>query len=213
MEQTEVLPRKQARYLSQLGKTNGKALEAPWEDIKAAISAGISFAKVAKQFAEYHPKGWRALSELMRKRAQREGWIVPASAIAKSLDHLEAKGYDVPKLSEMHVPTPRDPQKVGTLMSQTLEEIGSEGSMIAAQLALNQLRDAQDKPSQLAPLVDVKDLGAAMKVVRTAAGMDRQASPVSFNLFGGPMSQPVPRDITGDIRDESGVNLGEWSDE
>jgi hypothetical protein len=214
MEQANVSPpqdkpkRKQARWLNQTGKPNGKGLDAPWEDIKNAIGAGISFSKVAKQFAHCHPQGWQAFVEVIKKRAQRQGWFVPVVALAQQREKLEEKGYDVPKMAGTDVSPLRDREKTGTLVAQSLEEMGQEGSLIAGELVLNQLRAAQAAPERIAPLVDVKDITSAAKLVRLVAGMDKQGPAVSLSLWGGPMSPPgTSRD---NVRDVSGSVLDEW---
>lgn len=217
MEQTEApVKRKQPAnlYNSGQGGRQSELPNVPWEAIRSAVESGVSMVKVAKRWQEHHPKGYKGLLEVIKKRSLRGGWMVPRTLMGEARERAAELGVDVPAMSQTIETAPSDREKVGTLIVESLAEMGESGSLIAAQLALGQLRDASKNPAQLAPLVDVKDLGAAMKVVRTAAGMDRQAAPVSFNLWGGPMSQPgTSRDITGDIRDVAGSALQEWTDE
>lgn len=205
--------RKQPAHLGTHGQPSPTAIDAPWQEIRDLIAAGVSMGKVAKQYASFHPSGWQALYEAIKKRAQRESWSVPGTAIARAREALAAKGVDVPTVSRKGVPAPSDPEKVGTYLSLNLTEIGEEGSLIAANLALGQLRAAHKNPAQIAQLVDVKDVSSAMKLVRTAAGMDRQGAQVQVNLWGSGMSPHVPvRDI-GTSRDADGQVMGEWSDD
>jgi hypothetical protein len=202
--------RKVHPWMDRTGKASTPRLEAPWQAIRDAVAAGVSMAKVAKRFAEYHPSGHPAMYELIRKRATRESWFVPATAMAKAQQRVEQAGYGeiVPNVSQSAISTPSDHEKVGTLVSQSLSEMGESGSLIAGQLNLRLLRDASRNPERIAPLVDVKDIAVAAKTLRLVAGMDKAAPPVQFNLWGGPgqtqgQTQPA-RDI---------LNIENWADD
>jgi hypothetical protein len=193
-----------------LGKEDAKKprLEAPWGEIRDLIASGVSMGKVAKQYAQFHPDGWKAMHELIRKRAQRDGYFVPRTQMAIAQEELREKGISVPSMSQNNVPAPSRPENVGTFVAQSLEEMGQEGSLIAGEIGMTLLRDARDNVARIAPIVDVKDLTSAAKLVRLVAGMDRQASPVTLSLWGGPMSPPgTSRD---NVRDVSGSVLDEW---
>lgn len=194
--------RKLAPGMNQTGKTNGLALDAPWQDIRDAVATGLSMAKIAKQFAQYHPSGWQALHTLIRKRAQREGWLVPETAMAQAKERLEQSGVRFTEMSQARVTPPRDPEKTVTLMSQSLSEMGEEGSIIAGKLSLSLLRKAEANPEKIAPIVDSKDIATNIKTLRLVAGMDKQAPTISLNLWGQAGTHSgTSRDIAGDIRD------------
>lgn len=191
---------------------------APWADIRDCVAAGIAMSKVAKQFAEYHPRGWEPLHELIRKRAQRDKWLVPATVIAAAKDRLTASGIVVPTQEDRpklpsHVPNrvvpdPRDPVKTGNLLSQTLAEMGEEGSVIAGELSLGLLQAARENPDRIAPIVDVKDIAASVKTLRLVAGMDRQGPVVSLNLWA---DAQMSRAVAGTVQSVPEVET--WSDE
>jgi hypothetical protein len=149
--------------------------------------------KVAKQFAEYHPKGWEPLYELIRKRASRHSWAVPSTIIANAQAKIAAKGKTVPMQSQRPSGTLRDPEKTGTLVTKSLSEMGEEGSIIAGKLSLSLLRNAENNPERIAPIVDTKDIAQTVKTLRLVAGMDKQGPVVSLNLWQG-QGQPA-RDI------------------
>jgi hypothetical protein len=79
------------------------------------------------------------------------------------------------------------------LVVESLSEMGEIGSVIAGKLSLDLLRTAQGNPKQIAPLVDIKDVGSALKNLRLVAGMDKQGPVVALNLWSdAPMSRLVP---------------------
>lgn len=188
--------KKQAPWM---GKRGEQPSTIPWRDIQSAIESGVSMSKTAKRFAEFHPKGADALLECIKKRAQRRKWIVPASLMGKAQLRLEEAGYDVPELSQPCKTPVSDREKVGTLVSESVAEMGERGNLIGLRLLSSQLERAAKNPQRLAPIVDTQDVVSALKGVRLAAGMDKQGPQIALNLWSG--SPNVPTHVPGDIRD------------
>lgn len=189
-------------------------LAAPWAEIRDCVASGLAMSKIAKQYAQYHPDGWEAMYELIRKRATRDQWFVPVTAMGKAREKVIAAGMNVPNVPigvETGVPAVSRPSEVGTFVIQSLAEMGETGSLIAGQLNLALLKDAARAPHKLAPLVDVKDIATSVKTLRMVAGMDKPAPAVSLNLWSG---HHVPaRDVgTSAGTSAPALGIGEWSD-
>lgn len=195
--------RKQPAHLGTHGRK--RETDVPWPEIKAVVEAGgMSLLKASKR--------WNVSYERLKKHSQRNGWVIPSTLIAVARERAQELGIEVPRVSlggsETLKASPETRENIGTALVESLDEMGQEGSLIAARLSLGLLRGADANPERLMPIVDGKDIATNLKVVRTAAGLDRATPAISLSLWGGPMSPPgTSRD---NVRDVSGSVLDDW---
>lgn len=210
-------PEPKKRYIPK-GPPLRPRLEAPWQAIRDCVASGVSMGKVAKRFAEYHPNGSEGMYELIRKRASRESWYVPVTAMAKARERLEEAGFadvHVPSESQSRVTPPSDPVEVGTIVTENAQELAENGSLIGLKLVHGLLKRASLKSESLAPLVDVKDISQAIRAVRMAGSLDKPQAPVQFNLWGQGVSQVREvgtSSVSTPSRELSEGGVVEWSD-
>jgi len=165
-------------------------LEVDWESIKTGVAAGLDLRAIAERFARPPDITPQKLWEAIRKRIQRESWIVPARAIKAARAKFEETA---PKAVPACVPDASlVPEKVsqsseiGTMILENATKLAEEGSIFGLNILHGQLREASGNPAQIQPLRSAKDIVTAIRGVRLAAGMDRQdAGQVQVNVWGG----------------------------
>lgn len=198
--------RKQPIGLGTHGRT--RETDVPWHEIRAAVEGGMALLKASKH--------WGVSYERLKKHSQRAGWVIPMTVIARAREKAQAMGIDVPRLSlqpsEPRNLTPEGREKVGTALLMNVTELAESGSLTGARLVHGLLERAALSPDKLMPLVDVKDLGSAVKTLRLAGGLDKNQSQISFNLWGSQQHVPM-RDIGDNLGDKEGDNGNlEWDE-
>ena len=147
-----------------------------WESIRRCAELGVPAKAIAEKFG--------VTTEAMRKRADRENWLIPSR-----LDKLKSKlavGEDAAALSADCPKTPEKPSSdvpnVQEFAVGTLAQIGDQLRHVVAGKALSALKKAD--LSSL-PINNWQDAKIAAEVGLKAAGLDNASGPSVNVLFGG----------------------------
>ncbi len=130
-----------------------------WEAIKMAAIGGVPLQKLS----EMNPG---VTFENLKVRAGREKWPLPAKVRAVTKLLPEALSNEIAMQT----------------IAEQLAQNGDQGSLIASQIALKALYDAQKSKAGILPLLNIGDVKTALSTVRTAAGMDKATNAIQINV-------------------------------
>lgn len=175
--------------------------EEQWQQARDLVAQGFTFVEVSDKLEMSY--------ENVRKKAQREEWFVPATALAKAQEALaskrtvESNGQEVSR----RVPT-------GQILAETVAETGQKGAKFVVDGLIEVIKRTFDPSSALMTkeITSHKEASSMFGMFAKASGLDKPQTAVSLNFWGGPgqSSSPVwevPTDSDGPT-DDSERSLG-----
>lgn len=127
--------------------------------------------------------------EALRKRAQREAWLVPSTA-AKVASERQGLTDDCPAI----VPA-------GVILAESIAEMGQKGAISVVRGLLPKIQETFDPSSALmqAPIGSWKDAGQAFGIFAKASGLDKPQIAIQNNVWSGDLGShsSIAADETG----------------
>ena len=163
-----------------------------WKEIQKASEAGVPDSQLSEQF------GISKASIKMRR--MREGWLTPARLKAE----VAAQSARKLALSQGVSLREKEESKTGVVTRVTAEEsiaskllkMGETGTLALAEVALRKALFVRDNPETIDDLETIGDMSTALKLLRTAAGLDRQENSVAVALnFGAFWQSPSSAEV------------------
>jgi ribosomal protein S1 len=147
--------------------------EEQWQQARDLVAQGFTFVEVSDKLGMSY--------ENVRKKAQREEWFVPATALAKAQEALAAKRVEESNGQEVsqRVPT-------GAIVAESIAEIGQKGQIHALRGMLPRFLKTFEQDSELLtkPVEDWKTAGSMVNIFSKLAGLDKPSQAVQVNVWG-----------------------------
>lgn len=149
-----------------------------WQQARDLVAAGLTFSEVADKTGI----GF----ENLRKKAQRDNWLVPSTVLAKSKTALST-----------HREQKQVSQSVSTdlVLAESVAETGQKGAKLVVEGLIEVIRRTFAPSSDLMKkeITSHKEAASMFGMFAKASGLDRPQSAVQVNLWGqGSGSQAGP---------------------
>jgi hypothetical protein len=138
-----------------------------WQQARDLVAAGLPFSEVAERTGI----GF----ENLRKKAQRENWLVPATALNKNPLQLSSKREE----GQVSQKSPTD-----LVLAESVEEMGQKAKVSALKGLLPVFSETFKEGSELLsqPVDNWKNAGSMTNIVSKLLGWDRPATAVQVNV-------------------------------
>ncbi len=141
--------------------------EAEWQRARDLVASGLEMPDVAERTGIPY--------EGLRKRAQREEWLIPSSAISLAKTGLSpVKQDDCPKIVPAEV-----------ILAESVAEMGTKGQISVLKGLLPKLMETFSPESALLAkeIESWKDAGTMANLFAKFSGLDKPQTQVSIGLF------------------------------
>ena len=156
-----------------------------WNTIKLASEAGVDDQQLSEDYG--------VSKASIRKRRQLDKWLTPRKieeekAVAKAKALARQSPSNISQVSQK-------PSAEESIASKLLK-MGETGTLALAEVALQKALFVRDNPETIDDLETIGDMSTALKLLRTAAGMDKQESNVAVALnFGAFWESPGSTEV------------------
>lgn len=139
-----------------------------WQQARDLVAAGLPFSEVSERTGI----GF----ENLRKKAQRENWLVPATALTKNQLQLSTK-------REEEQVSQKSPTEL--VLAESVAEIGQKGQMALLRGLLPKLMETFSPDSELLskPVTDWKSGSSMANLFAKFSGIGQSTQAVQVNLF------------------------------
>jgi hypothetical protein len=157
-----------------------------WQTARTLVENAIPMPEVAERLGISY--------ENLKKKAQRNNWFVPATALAKAQTALTER-QNKETGESLRVP-------VEAHLAESIAEMGQKGQIAVLQGLLPKIRETfRENSALLAKEIESwKDAGTAFSIFAKASGLDKPQQAVQINMWGqasGTVSGPdIPLDCT-----------------
>jgi hypothetical protein len=143
-----------------------------WRELKTANEAGVETEELAERFG--------VTTNAIRQRRYREKWVTPRKVQEEAMvQRARAQARNLPNSGVMPV---MPGMSALSITAETLTDKAQEGSLIAASMFLDAIRESLSNGGIKAPST-AKDLLTSMKGLRLAGGLDKEAG-LTVNIGG-----------------------------
>jgi hypothetical protein len=158
-----------------------------WREIRTANEAGVETEELAERFG--------VTTNAIRQRRYREKWVTPRKVQEEAMvQRARAQARNLPNSGVMPV---MPGMSALSITAETLTDKAQEGSLIAASMFLDAIRESLSNGGIKAPST-AKDLLTSMKGLRLVGGLDKEAN-LTVNIGGFWGSGRPEREAQGSI--------------